>query len=60
MSDGAGFDLDGSALLVRDDGKVRGDADFIFYNNLKSTDGAVVHLGDKTTGAGHSMTCCRR
>ena len=51
-SDGAAFDLDGSAFMLKEDGKVRGDADFIFYNNLKSTDGALVHLGDNTTGAG--------
>ncbi len=38
--------------MLKEDGKVRGDADFIFYNNLKSTDGALVHLGDNTTGAG--------
>jgi tellurium resistance protein TerD len=51
-SDGAAFDLDGSAFLLKSDGKVRSDADFIFYNNLKSADGSIVHLGDNTTGAG--------
>ncbi len=51
-TDGAAFDLDGSAYLLKADGKVRADADFIFYNNLKSTDGSVTHLGDNTTGAG--------
>jgi tellurium resistance protein TerD len=51
-TDGAAFDLDGSAFLQKSDGKVRGDADFVFYNNLKSTDGSVVHLGDNTTGQG--------
>ena len=51
-TDGAAFDLDGSAFLLKADGKVRGDSDFIFYNNLKSTDGSVVHNGDNTTGAG--------
>ena len=51
-SDGAAFDLDGSAFLQKADGKVRGDSDFIFYNNLKSTDGSVVHAGDNTTGGG--------
>jgi tellurium resistance protein TerD len=52
VSDGATFDLDGSAFLLKADGKVRGDADFIFYNNLKSTDGSVTHTGDNTSGAG--------
>jgi tellurium resistance protein TerD len=51
-TDGAEFDLDGSAFLLRADGKVRGDSDFIFYNNLKSTDGSVTHSGDNLTGAG--------
>ena len=51
-TDGATFDLDGSAFLLKNDGKVRGDSDFIFYNNLKSTDGSVVHTGDNTTGEG--------
>ena len=51
-TDGAAFDLDGSAFLLQADTKVRGDTDFIFYNNLKSTDGSVVHAGDNTTGQG--------
>ncbi|PHV08178.1 chemical-damaging agent resistance protein C [Janthinobacterium sp. BJB412] len=51
-TDGAPFDIDGSAFLLKADGKVRGDADFIFYNNLKSVEGAVGHSGDNRTGAG--------
>jgi tellurium resistance protein TerD len=51
-TDGAAFDLDGSAFMLKADGKVRSDADFIFYNNLKSTDGSVTHAGDNTTGTG--------
>ena len=51
-SDGTEFDLDGSAFLLKTDGNVRGDSDFIFYNNLKSTDGSVVHNGDNKTGQG--------
>jgi len=51
-TDGATFDLDGSAFLLKADGKVRGDSDFIFYNNLKSTDGSIVHTGDNQTGEG--------
>lgn len=51
-TDGAAFDLDGSAFLLKADGKARSDADFIFYNNLKSKDGSVTHLGDNTSGAG--------
>ena len=51
-TDGAGFDLDGAVFLVNASGKVRSDADFIFYNNLKSTDGSIAHSGDNLTGAG--------
>jgi tellurium resistance protein TerD len=51
-TDGAPFDLDGAAFLLNSQGKVRSDADFVFYNNLKSPDGAVVHSGDNRTGAG--------
>ncbi|MRX11911.1 chemical-damaging agent resistance protein C [Pseudoduganella sp. FT25W] len=51
-TDGNQFDLDGSAFLLKADGKVRNDSDFIFYNNLKSTDQSVLHSGDNRTGAG--------
>ena len=51
-TDGSAFDLDGAVFLLNTGGKVRSDADFIFYNNLKSPDGSVVHSGDNRTGAG--------
>lgn len=51
-TDGAAFDLDASCFLLNADGKVRSDADFIFYNNLKSSDGSVEHTGDNLTGEG--------
>ena len=51
-TDGQDFDLDASAFLLTDTGKVRGDADFIFYNNLRSSDGSVTHTGDNRTGDG--------
>ena len=51
-TDGAAFDIDSSAFLLKADGKVRSDQDFIFYNNLKTADGAVVHSGDNRTGEG--------
>jgi tellurium resistance protein TerD len=51
-TDGAAFDLDASAFLLKEDGKVRSDADFIFFNQPASADGSVKHLGDNTTGAG--------
>lgn len=51
-TDGADFDLDASVFLTAASGKVRTDADFIFYNNLKSADGSVEHTGDNRTGEG--------
>jgi len=49
---GADFDLDASVFLLGVDGKVISDAHFIFYNNVKSPDGAVIHQGDNRTGEG--------
>jgi tellurium resistance protein TerD len=51
-TDGSAFDLDASAFLLNADGKVRSEADFIFYNQLKSACGSVEHTGDNLTGAG--------
>lgn len=49
---GEAFDLDASALLISNTGKVRSNDDFIFYNQLEAKDGSVVHLGDNRTGEG--------
>lgn len=49
---GSDFDLDASAFLCGDNGKVASDSDFIFYSNLVHSSGAVEHTGDNTTGAG--------
>ncbi|MDP4181384.1 MAG: TerD family protein [Bacillota bacterium] len=49
---GSEFDLDTAAFLLNDSGKVKSDNDFIFYNNLSDSSGAVTHLGDNLTGAG--------
>ncbi|MBB6096970.1 tellurium resistance protein TerD [Deinobacterium chartae] len=51
-TDGQDFDLDASAFLVTASGKVRGDHDFIFYNQLRSVEGSVEHTGDNRTGVG--------
>ena len=51
-TDGVDFDLDASAFLLSASGKARSDADFIFYNQLKSACGSVQHTGDNLTGAG--------
>ncbi len=49
---GTDFDLDASALLLNNSGKVASDQHFIFFNNLKSPDGSVEHTGDNLTGEG--------
>ncbi|MBL8443780.1 MAG: TerD family protein [Zoogloeaceae bacterium] len=51
-TDGDAFDLDASVFLLNASGKVRSDADFIFYNQPKSSDGSVEHTGDNRTGEG--------
>ncbi|MEZ4606850.1 MAG: TerD family protein [Deinococcales bacterium] len=51
-TDGNDFDLDASIFLLGENGKVRQDHDFIFYNNLKSSDGSIEHTGDNRTGHG--------
>ncbi len=49
---GAYFDLDTSAIVCNASGKVISDSHFVFFNNLRSPDGAVEHQGDNLTGAG--------
>jgi tellurium resistance protein TerD len=49
---GTDFDLDASAIMVDANGKVVSDGHFVFFNNLKSPDGSVEHLGDNLTGEG--------
>lgn len=49
---GHDFDLDSAAFLTDASGKVTGDVDFVFYNNLVHPSKSVSHLGDNLTGAG--------
>ncbi len=49
---GADFDLDASAIISDAAGKVLSDKHFVFFNNLTSADGSVVHTGDNLTGEG--------
>lgn len=51
-TDGQDFDLDASCFMLTASGKVRGDQDFIFYNQVQSTCGSVEHTGDNLTGSG--------
>jgi len=47
---GAGVpDMDASALLLGTDNKVRGDHDFVFYNQSRHPSGTVVHEGKNST-----------
>lgn len=50
---GSDFDLDATAFLCGDNGRV-GDSekDIVFYNNTKHISGAVEHTGDNKTGSG--------
>lgn len=52
VTDGSAFDLDASVFLLGEAGKVRSDADFVFYNNKNGGNGSVVHQGDNLTGEG--------
>lgn len=45
-------DLDASVFMVGSNGKLPQDENFIFYNNLKSPDGAVEHTGDVLEASG--------
>jgi len=45
-------DLDLSIFLLDKNHQTRMDEDFVFYNNLKSLEGSVEHMGDNRTGAG--------
>ena len=47
---GAQFDLDAAAFMLGANGKVRSDADFIFYNQKEGQ--GVTHMGDNRTGEG--------
>ncbi|WP_327010095.1 TerD family protein [Dactylosporangium sp. NBC_01737] len=49
---GAEFDLDASALMLGESGKILSDQHFVFFNNLKSPEGSVEHTGDNLTGGG--------
>ena len=46
------LDLDLSLFLLNKDGQTRVDADFIFYNQPETLEGAIKHNGDSRTGAG--------
>ena len=49
---GTDFDLDASAFILGENGKILSDEYFVFYNNLQSPDESVQHTGDNLTGEG--------
>ena len=49
---GKEFDLDASAFILGENKKILSERHFIFYNNLKSPNEAVVHTVDNRTGEG--------
>ena len=51
-------DLDVSAFLLGADGKVPGDAWFVFYGQTESPDGSVIHLGDCRNGREDGEAIC--
>ncbi|MFD0209395.1 VWA domain-containing protein [Streptomyces hirsutus] len=54
---GAGVpDIDGSALLLTESGRVRDDGDLVFYNQPRHTSGAVTHLGKRSAAGAATDT----
>ncbi|AYN01480.1 TerD family protein [Chryseobacterium sp. 3008163] len=51
-NDGTGydFDLDASAIMIDSQRKLVSEDYFVFYNNLNSPDGALIHTGDDPSG----------
>ncbi|WAX79055.1 VWA domain-containing protein [Streptomyces sp. KMM 9044] len=54
---GAGVpDIDASALLLTEAGRVRDDGDFVFYNQPRHTSDAVTHLGKRSAAGAATDT----
>jgi len=53
---GAPFELDAGLFMLRENGKVRSDNDFIFYNHPRSADGSVEHAGSESADQGDDET----
>jgi len=51
-ANGNEIDCDVSVFMLNENNKIPGDGYFVFYNNLTSGDGAIVHQGDNRTGEG--------
>ncbi|MGL4977894.1 MAG: TerD family protein [Cetobacterium sp.] len=46
------FDCDASVLMLNQSEKIEGMKDVIYFGNLKSKDGSIIHTGDNLTGDG--------
>lgn len=46
------IDCDSSIIMIGQSGKFENQKDLIYYGNLKSEDGSVIHAGDNLTGSG--------
>lgn len=46
------YDLDASVFMLGANGKIQQTKHFVFFNNLQSPEGAVIHTGDNRTGDG--------
>ena len=51
-STGSAFDLDASVFILGENKKLISDEHLVFYNNLQSPDGSVIHTGDNLDGEG--------
>ncbi|GGQ09733.1 hypothetical protein GCM10010266_36500 [Streptomyces griseomycini] len=49
-------EIDASALLLTEAGRVRDDGDFVFYNQPRHTSGAVTHLGKRSAAGAATDT----
>ncbi len=47
-----GVDIDASAFLLTNAGTVRSQEDLVFFHQMRSMDGAVLHTGDHRAGVG--------
>lgn len=50
---GSDMDCDASVIMLEDNDKFAKKHDLIYFNNLKSSCGGVLHTGDNLTGGGH-------
>ncbi|WP_028303389.1 TerD family protein [Oceanospirillum maris] len=51
-TDGTDFDLDACAAMLQENGKAASSSDIIYFNNLSSACGGLIHQGDNLTGDG--------